>query len=348
MRQLLRRVPPRLRRIVLAEMRDPESREVLVPLLHKKDPASALARRLSEEISEEVFGEPESEDGLGLGKRKKKRGFKRVVKNIKRIKKKTGKVIKKAAPTLLNVAGAVLAPFTGGASLAASSLITTGYSVARKKREAKKAEKRSRREARALEAQAKAEEARIAKEADDLYAQAPDVFASAGVTPEMWSSMTTEEKLGAIEKINRREPVASKEDASKAPVAMEMEAAEEEVKDLESKEIEGDFEVVVEGRSAGKAKDTAEASKLAFEASSEGDRVEIYEGRRRVGGLRVRTDKDLVEIPQDMEARVKALPKEELVKFVRKGEEKAEAKSGRGVPWWLILAGGGAAAAALL
>lgn len=353
-----RRLPRRLQRIVAAELSDPESREVIIPLLERDDPEKAVAGQLSNEIAEAVYHPEEDETESGLGKRKKKRGFKRIVKNVKRIKKKTGKVLKKIAPALITAAGAVLAPFTGGASLAASSLITTGYSVARKKKEARKIEKANRREARRLEAEAKAEEKRIESEADDLYRKAPDVFAAAGVTPEMWSQMKLEEKLGAIEKINRGERVASPEEAASAPVAQELEEAAPEEMPSEAETtgesvaagVRGEIIVLVEGKPVAKASTAEEAARAALEKSAKGDRIEILDAqsRERVGPLRVRTERGVIDVPGDLEDKVKSMSREDLARFVEKGEQAASEKKSSGVPWWLILAGGGAAAAAFL
>ena len=131
----------------------------------------------------------------------------------KRIKKKvkTGakKVWKKYGNVIITAAGAVLAPFTGGASLQVASVLTSANTMYQKKREADLIKKINKREAARLNAEVAAEEEKLKAELDKLYNENKPVFAAAGITDSAWAALSVDQKLAVIEQINSGKMPAS-------------------------------------------------------------------------------------------------------------------------------------------
>jgi len=211
-RRGLSRLPPRMASLVLDELDDPESLEVIAPLLLEPDPAAAVARRISEEVddivSEAAAGLEAWVEESGLG-RKKRHGFKKalsrvkkVVHKVREVHKRVQKKLKRYLPIILTVAGIVLAPFTGGLSIAASAVIIAGRQAYEKRKAAKKAREMGKREAAAMEAEVSREEADVARQADEVYNQARPYFEAAGITPERWAAMSLDEKIATIERVS--------------------------------------------------------------------------------------------------------------------------------------------------
>ncbi|MGB0850326.1 MAG: hypothetical protein ACPGTP_03700 [Bacteroidia bacterium] len=87
-------------------------------------------------------------------------------KAFKKTEKATDKLIDKTAPIVVPVAGVVLAPFTGGASLAAAAVITAGMQMDK----AKEKKKKIKEEEKKAKAEAVAAEAAYWKKQDELMA----------------------------------------------------------------------------------------------------------------------------------------------------------------------------------
>ena len=118
--------------------------------------------------------------------------FDRAARNIGRGWAKYGNIV-------ILAAGAVLALFTGGASLAAASILAAGNGLYYKKREADKAKAAGSREAHRLQQEAKAADAQTTKQVDDFYAQNQQWFIdNFAVTPDKWARLSLKEKLGLI------------------------------------------------------------------------------------------------------------------------------------------------------
>lgn len=97
------------------------------------------------------------------------------------------------------VVGAGLALFTGGASLAAASALTAANTMYQKKRESDRAKQAGRRDAERLKKEAAAAEADTTRQVDDFYRQNQSWFVNnLGVTPDKWSALTLDQKIGLL------------------------------------------------------------------------------------------------------------------------------------------------------
>lgn len=127
----------------------------------------------------------------------------KVHKAVTKVGKKAEKAIAKAWQKYGNIfitaVGAVLSPFTGGASLAAAALITAANTVYQKKRAAAKAKKAATANASALAAEAASAEAQTTAQVDAFYAQNQKWFIdNLGVTPDKWAQLTLQQKIHLI------------------------------------------------------------------------------------------------------------------------------------------------------
>jgi hypothetical protein len=117
-------------------------------------------------------------------------------------------------------------------------------------------------------------------------------------------------------------------------------AMKEAVDSITSK---GTFDVYVEGDKVGIYDSLDMASKNVLMKTKRGDRFEVVANGVSTG-LRIRTSSGSIDVPADIDAKIRTMNRDEVVSFVEKAEK--ETGTGGGVPWYLIL-GGGAAAAAL-
>ena len=125
----------------------------------------------------------------------------------KRLGTKSKQVVKKVwvkyGNTIIGVLGAVLAPFTFGASSAAAALIIAANNVYQAKRAATRAKAAGRADAAQMQAAVDAQEKDLGRQADEIYAQYPDAFRAIGITPEKWASLSTQAKLAIIESLSK-------------------------------------------------------------------------------------------------------------------------------------------------
>jgi hypothetical protein len=118
---------------------------------------------------------------------------------VKKEVKLTEKVFRKYGSIILTVAGAVLSPFTGGASVAAAAVLIAAQKAYQMKAAADKAKRESRKEAAALQAQANAQNAQAEQQVDAFYQQNQQWFVDQlGVTPDKWAQLTLQQKIDLI------------------------------------------------------------------------------------------------------------------------------------------------------
>lgn len=103
------------------------------------------------------------------------------------------------------------------------------------------------------------------------------------------------------------------------------------------------FSIKVEGQVVGQALTMKEAIEIAMAGSVPGDRVEFVHQETGATVLRIRTTTTLMDVPKEMEAKVRLMSKQELHGIVEAAEQKMQAEKG-GFPWWIMIPIGGAIA----
>ena len=171
------------------------------------------------------------------------------------------------------------------------------------------------------------------QQVDSFYAQNQGYFTQQGLTPDKWGQMSLGQKTDAI-----NAAMAAAGGSAQAPAGAPAPAAAPDV-------TKGQFVVFVEGKPVGTFAKLEDASKAAIGLSIPGDRFEVY-ANGTTTGLRIRTTDGSVDVPPDIEAKVREMSRDQVVAFVSKAEK--ETAKGGGVPWWLIVGGGAAAAAATI
>jgi hypothetical protein len=124
---------------------------------------------------------------------------KAVTKVQEKVEHVAGKIGDKYGNVIIQAAGAVLAPFTGGASLAAAAALTAAHTAYQKKRAADAAKAAGKKEAAAMTADADAANAETMRQVDAFYAQNQQWFiTNLGVTPDQWARLTLQQKIDMI------------------------------------------------------------------------------------------------------------------------------------------------------
>lgn len=198
-----------------AAQEDPEFvGEYLVPLLDRPDALGEIC----EDLTDAVYDLECEMSGLGEFGNLGKSAFKRLSKAVKKVhaavekkimpkavlkvEKKVSDVGKKVAQkygsTIISAAGLILAPFTGGMSIAAASALAAANTAYQKKRLADKAKQASSRDAAQLQQEAVAADAVTQRQVDDFYNQNQSWFAQYGITPGRWAAMTLQQKIDTI------------------------------------------------------------------------------------------------------------------------------------------------------
>lgn len=209
---LIDRMSPGTRRILQdAASKDPDFvREYLLPVLEEEDPESAILSDFYEAVAEEgLYGLSDFDQvDLGMGFYKKlKKIHKKVAKKIvpkavlkahEKVKKVGKKVWKQYGNTIISVAGAVLAPFTGGASVAAAAAIVAANTAYQKKRAADAAKKAGKKQAAVLQAEAKAAEAEVRRQLSDFYNKNVKWFQELGVDRAKWDGLSIDAQVELI------------------------------------------------------------------------------------------------------------------------------------------------------
>lgn len=157
--------------------------------------------------------------GLGRSWKKRRRRLRKKVKRIarkvvpklayvmpvlaltqKKLRKRWFRQAKALAPIVIPIAGALLAPFTGGASAVAAGIIMQGHKMYQQRKAIKAAEKE---EKAALIAEEDVISKGIEAKVDALYRQNTEVFIKAGYPPKRWKGFSLDMKLAALDRINR-------------------------------------------------------------------------------------------------------------------------------------------------
>lgn len=181
----------------------------LIPTLGEFNSNELILNDLSNAISDLEISKLGLGDFGNLGKSWFRRVEKAVSHVAKRATKEVERVYRKEGDVIVGAIGAVLAPFTGGASLAAASLITGAHKMYQTKKAAEVAKKQSNQQSGALANQAAASEAQTSQQVDTFFSQNQPWFASHGVTQTQWSGMTLQQKLDMINSGATGAPVGS-------------------------------------------------------------------------------------------------------------------------------------------
>jgi len=299
----------------------------------------------------------------------------KIVKAVSRVDEKVSGVVKKVwrkyGNTIIGIAGAVLAPFTGGASLAAASVLTAANKAYETKRMADAAKKQGKKDAGVIEAEAAQQEAALLAEVDAFFNANLEWFANLGITPAQWGQLTLAQKIDIINAGAKGTlpagigPVVGTDGGAPpsggsippgglppgyiqtpmgpAPAPSGPPGAAPPPEAAAPAPPPG-FDLVIEGQAAGTFPDSATANRAALAMTKLGDRFEII-AQGQSTGLRLRTSEGALDVPPELEANIRGLSHEKVVEFVTKAEREAAAKKG-GFPWWVLLVGGAVALAA--
>jgi len=129
---------------------------------------------------------------------------------------KVGRTLKPFVPIIIGVAGAVLAPFTGGASLAAAAVLSAGYQINQKRIQGNKVKRENRNAAKQIDKEVKAQTQQLNTQLDDLYKQHPEIFTAAGISSSKWNAMSVDQKLAVVDKINSGQMPSTAENVAAA------------------------------------------------------------------------------------------------------------------------------------
>jgi hypothetical protein len=225
---VLETLPEDLQQYLALEAEDPEFvNNFLVPALRSGDAHGIILETIAREYTAHAMGAIDDtsefyEWDTGMGKS----FFKKVFKKITQIPKKIQKIIKKVlpksvlklvkkvgpwvsvgmpaktfrkiGPILISIAGAVLAPFTGGASLVAATLIVKARQMYLAKNAADAAKRAARADYAEQKKAADAAEAETLAMVDKFFADNPAWFLQHDITPEKWATLTLDQKIDII------------------------------------------------------------------------------------------------------------------------------------------------------
>jgi len=390
-RHELDRLPKSLVAYLAEEAEDPAFvRDYLIPALQSHNPY----KRIVDDITEAVVSH---ETGMGdLGKsffKKIAKVARKVTKTVakttraihakitpkfmRKIEGKISKVGKKVwtkyGSIIISVAGAILAPFTGGASLAAAAVLVAAKGMYDKKKAAVAAKKAAKADAGILAQEAATQESETSAQVDKFYAENQWWFLQYDITPDKWAKLTLDEKINLINAGAEGKLPAGTSSVSLPPEQVAAQAKQTAQAAAQagipqstfappgagpgvgydtsaggapppgSPEGGGTFDAIVEGQSIGTFGSADEAFQAILAATTPGDRFEIIANGKTMG-LAVRTEEGAVDVPPEAVAKMRAMSKEEAHAIVERAE--AETPKSGGFPWLLVLAGGAAAVAA--
>jgi len=125
---------------------------------------------------------------------------KAVTKAGEKVRETGKKVWKKYGNIIIGAVGLVLAPFTGGASLAAAAALTAANQAYMKKRAADQAKRMARADAGQLAAEAQQQQAAAEQELNNFYSQNQQWFIdNLDLTPDKWAQLTFEQKVDILQ-----------------------------------------------------------------------------------------------------------------------------------------------------
>lgn len=224
--QALEKLPKPLVLALAEEAQDPEFLAYLVGVLRTQDPYNTIMDAMAKEMAAEQMGLDGylgyvGMDGLDhLGKS----FFKKIGQKIKSVAKKITKPIidvhkkafaavkkiekkvvrgaqnvwRKYGNIILTVVGAVLAPFTGGASLAAASVLIAANTMYAKKKAADAAKKAAKADAATQQAAADQANSEVMAQVDQFYRDNQAWFEEHAITPDKWATLTLDQKIDII------------------------------------------------------------------------------------------------------------------------------------------------------
>ncbi len=124
---------------------------------------------------------------------------KKVMQVHDKIEHVAGQVGKKYGNVIIQAAGMVLAPFTGGLSMVAAQALTAANTAYQKKRMADQAKKAARKDAGQLTAEADQAKNLAEQQMNDFYNQNREYFIKQGMTPEKWAAMSFDQKVAYLQ-----------------------------------------------------------------------------------------------------------------------------------------------------
>lgn len=286
-----------------------------------------------------------------------------------RLAAKNKKVFLRYGQIVLPIVGAVLAPFTGGASLAAAAVLVTGIQVYKQKEAAEAAKRAGKAEANAMAAAVAQQEAELHTQADNLYNQYQGTFLAFGLTPDKWQALTITQKLEIIDALSKGELpagytlISEEEAAAAGAVSTQAGATQQALRPAPvasapapmvhaaSKpytpapgytptagptEVPPDMiEVILNGRPIKVA--SVDAAMSVAKGASVGDRVEVTVNGESMG-LKLMTKAGLIDVPPEAADRVRAMTQEDAVGLASRAGAQAEAPGQSKFSWWWLLA----------
>ena len=227
--ETIRRMSPLVREFVSDAVAEDEDflKGYLLPVLERPDPEEAILDDLRDAICGLEFEDAGLGGDLGnLGKsilKRVKKAVRRVHEKVKKtivpkqirkieekahkaitragekVRKSGKKIWKKYGNIIIGVVGLVLAPFTGGASLAAASALTAANTAYMKKRAADQARKAAKANAGQLADEAQRQQDAAEQQLNAFYSQNQQWFVdNLDLTPDKWSQLTFEQKVDIL------------------------------------------------------------------------------------------------------------------------------------------------------
>lgn len=285
-----------------------------------------------------------------------------------------GRFFQRFASIIITVVGAILSPFTGGASVLVATLINSIKTTVAVVSAAKAAKAAAAADAAALKAESDKQMAGVVAQVDKFYADNPQWFLQHGMTPEKWKTLNIDQKIEFItagaegrlpagsepvnlsaedqEKLFTDQALAAQKAGLKPESVLPMEvggtvrAPAGQVPPPASTASPMTYDVVVEGKTVGTYPSAAAANQAALDNTNRGDRFEVIAGGQSTG-VKVQTAAGPIAIPPGQEDQVMAVSKDKMLDVVKKAETDAMQQGTKSsFPWWLVLAAGGAVVAA--
>jgi len=206
--EAFRRLPSTIQEHLVDEAEDPSFVPgYLGPALRTPDPYGTIVSDMARAMARDEMGSFAVGD-LGRSFFKKLAKFERRIRKkvtpkfIAKIQKKVHLGAKKIwhqyGGIIIGVVGAILAPFTGGASLIAASILTAAKQMYDAKKAAHEATKAAKADATQQNAQANAQQREVSKQVEDFYRQNQAWFLQHDITPDKWKKLTLDQKIGII------------------------------------------------------------------------------------------------------------------------------------------------------
>lgn len=227
--QILDRLHPDIRVVLADAVADDPAflNEYLVPALQSRDPYDRIISDLADVLADLEFEEIGLGGLGGLGNlgsigKKLKKAVKKVGRSVKRVAKSSvGQTIAapftmglsvrgvregikrglshKYATPVIGITGAALAPLTGGASLAAASVILAANQMRQARKAAQAAKRMAKTDAASRARAARQAENETAAQVDQFYSQNRAWFEARGIDQARWNSMTLDQKIATID-----------------------------------------------------------------------------------------------------------------------------------------------------